>query len=253
MIESASSNNSTARNAFRIAGLITLAFVGFVAYLMASEICTSSFVFLKNCQSRWSYFWEAPPNEIGDALAGVASGLALIWVVASVIIQRLELSSTVDELRASRQIEINRNALREYQIALGEFSDAFFSATSPEVMYGEWAYKPLNQDHLEHVVIRSTPDRKTDDDEFNLGVACAMITKNISKIFGNSDVLTSKPSLHLKHQQLLLSVMRLEELRNRLPYREANKLKAMKLNEAKTLLEKLLAQDELFAEKGDGK
>jgi len=241
-------NNLIARNAFKIAGLVTLGFFIFVIFLMAGEVCASNLVIFEKCQSRWSYFMAAPPNEIGDALAGVASGLALIWVVASVVIQRLELSSTVDELRASTQIEVKRDALREYVLALEEFSDAFFSLSDPEAIYGEWSYKIPNQENLEQLYIRSRPKNRTEDHENNLGVGCAFILENAALLIDNFELVDTKPARNFHHNKLYLAVVRLDDLADRVPDREASLLKATRVKKVRSSLEKLYEKENAFLE-----
>ncbi len=54
---------------------------------------------------RWQAFWRAPPNEFGDALAGIFAPLAFLWLVVATFLQR-------DELQAQRkELEQNREAL----------------------------------------------------------------------------------------------------------------------------------------------
>lgn len=59
---------------------------------------------------RWQAFWNASPNEIGDTIAGVASTLAFLWIIVTVMIQgselrlqRRELAMTRRELTAQRE------------------------------------------------------------------------------------------------------------------------------------------------------
>lgn len=59
---------------------------------------------------RWQAFWDASPNEIGDAIAGVAGTLAFLWIIVTVMIQgselrlqRRELAMTRRELMAQRK------------------------------------------------------------------------------------------------------------------------------------------------------
>jgi hypothetical protein len=42
-------------------------------------------------KSRWSHFFDLTPNAIGDTLAGIFGSLTLVWIVASVFQQSLEL------------------------------------------------------------------------------------------------------------------------------------------------------------------
>lgn len=58
---------------------------------------------------RWRVFLNASPNEIGDTIAGVASTLAFLWIIVTVMmqgnelrLQRRELALTRRELKAQR-------------------------------------------------------------------------------------------------------------------------------------------------------
>ncbi|MFY0659353.1 MAG: putative phage abortive infection protein [Shimia sp.] len=49
----------------------------------------------------WS-FLTAPPNEIGDTLAGIAGALAFLWIIVTVMLQSKELAAQREELRLTR-------------------------------------------------------------------------------------------------------------------------------------------------------
>lgn len=55
------------------------------------------------CKTKWSHFLSAPPNEIGDTLAGFAGALAFIWIIATVWLQSIELSEQRKELTKQRE------------------------------------------------------------------------------------------------------------------------------------------------------
>ena len=130
-----------AKAVFLAASLFTLVFLAFVGWLMSGDFCEVSVFGQQSCQSRWAAFLSSSPNEIGDSLAGVAGTLALIWVVASVVIQRLELSSTVNELRAVTAIETQREADKHIDALLVEYRKAIeddFANTCVVV----WEFEP---------------------------------------------------------------------------------------------------------------
>jgi hypothetical protein len=59
--------------------------------------------------ARWRLFMDASPNEIGDTIAGIASTLAFLWIIVTVMmqgnelrLQRRELALTRKELKAQR-------------------------------------------------------------------------------------------------------------------------------------------------------
>lgn len=59
--------------------------------------------------SRWQKFWRSPPNEFGDALAGIFAPLAFLWLVVTVLLQSRELALQREELRSTTQ-ELHRSA-----------------------------------------------------------------------------------------------------------------------------------------------
>lgn len=55
------------------------------------------------CQSKFSKFVRSSPNEIGDALAGISSALAFLWIILTVTMQSKELKAQRAELEMTRQ------------------------------------------------------------------------------------------------------------------------------------------------------
>lgn len=53
--------------------------------------------------SRWRAFWQSPPNNFGDALAGIFAPLAFLWLVVATFLQKEELISQRHELEQSRK------------------------------------------------------------------------------------------------------------------------------------------------------
>ena len=67
-----------------------------------------------DCQSKFAAFWSAPPNEIGDTLAGFAGALAFIWIIVTVMLQSKELKAQREELRLTRsEMEEQRKATQD--------------------------------------------------------------------------------------------------------------------------------------------
>lgn len=61
------------------------------------------------CQTKFAALWAAPPNEIGDTLAGFAGALAFVWIIVTVMLQSAELRAQVEELRLTK-IELEKMA-----------------------------------------------------------------------------------------------------------------------------------------------
>jgi len=54
------------------------------------------------CASRAAHLWNAPANELGDTLAGIAGALAFVWLAVAVFLQKTELALQRQELAAQR-------------------------------------------------------------------------------------------------------------------------------------------------------
>jgi hypothetical protein len=55
------------------------------------------------CETRISAFLDAPANEVGDTLAGIAGALAFLWLVVTVLLQGKELAAQRQELSLTRK------------------------------------------------------------------------------------------------------------------------------------------------------
>ena len=77
---------------------ITLA----ACWLATQQTCIAGIDGVALCQSKLSYLKAAPPNEVGDALAGVAGVLAFIWIIVTVAMQAEELRAQREVLRLTR-------------------------------------------------------------------------------------------------------------------------------------------------------
>ena len=65
-------------------------------------------------------FLKAPPNEIGDTLAGLAGALAFLWIIVTVSLQSKELKAQREELAATRsELKMARQA-QEQQVEVLE-------------------------------------------------------------------------------------------------------------------------------------
>jgi hypothetical protein len=95
------------------AGAVTLVF-GWWVYALANEQVQAS---SGELISRWNQFLAGEPNTMGDTLAGFIGSLTLIWVVASVFQQSME-------LRAQRQeFEEMADAMKQQVDAMKAQSD----------------------------------------------------------------------------------------------------------------------------------
>ena len=105
------------------AGAVTFAFSLWVYVLASETVPTDGGLHI----SRWNLFLTGSPNTMGDTLAGFIGSLTLIWVVASVVQQSMELreqrkefahmvkaqEAQVDALNAQAEIFIQERRHRE--------------------------------------------------------------------------------------------------------------------------------------------
>ncbi|MCV2887314.1 putative phage abortive infection protein [Ruegeria aquimaris] len=68
--------------------LATLTLFLFALWIGSQVDCSSEGV----CQTKFSIFLAARPNEVGDTLAGFAGALAFVWIIVTVWLQSQELS-----------------------------------------------------------------------------------------------------------------------------------------------------------------
>jgi hypothetical protein len=85
-----------------IGGGLTLGIACLAYWVAQSQICVWSGSPPLGCITRWDYFLQSPPNEIGDSLAGFAGALAFVWLISTVGLQSQELAAQRLELRETR-------------------------------------------------------------------------------------------------------------------------------------------------------
>lgn len=76
-----------------IIGWVLTLCVLYFAYVSASwPACYETAQGVITCTTKWFYFKQSTPNELGDTLAGFAGALAFIWIIVTVAMQSVGLS-----------------------------------------------------------------------------------------------------------------------------------------------------------------
>lgn len=84
--------------------LATISVFVFGSLAAFQPVCQTDFWGNQTCgESKWVYFLNATPNEVGDTLAGFAGALAFVWLIATVWLQGQELAEQRKELREQRK------------------------------------------------------------------------------------------------------------------------------------------------------
>lgn len=94
---------------------------GFLIWYFGTS-CNQVSEHFTQCNWKSTQLMNASPNEIGDALAGFAGTLALVWIVVTVAIQSRELSEQRKQLRQQTEEFKATNAVLEAQ----RFDSFFF-------------------------------------------------------------------------------------------------------------------------------
>ncbi len=97
------------------ATILTFAFLTWTSWVFLRADCG-----LVNCESRLDQFLSSTNNEMGDTLAGFVGSLTLIWVVASVLQQSMELRAQRREFSEMARAQSAQVKALEAQAAIFE-------------------------------------------------------------------------------------------------------------------------------------
>ena len=97
--------------------LLSIALVGTYIALASLERCIITDE-TEICASNFARFVSSAPNEIGDTLAGLAGGLAFLWIIVTVMLQSQELREQRKELRQARIEYAKMSAAQEEQVKI---------------------------------------------------------------------------------------------------------------------------------------
>lgn len=112
---------------------VTVCFGGWT-YLLAIEEITDTDGIIK---TRWQQFMTGEPNTMGDTLAGFVGSLTLIWVVASVIQQSMELKAQRTEFAKMAQAQDKQVKALEAQTDFIKFEKGLREQMEADVMLDE--------------------------------------------------------------------------------------------------------------------
>ncbi|WP_141137816.1 hypothetical protein [Actibacterium lipolyticum] len=223
---------TSATPAFWGAVILTVATVVFVLCLALGEHCEMIAVGQEVCMVRYRSFLRLSPNEMGDTIAGIAGALALIWVAASVVIQRSELSATVFELKKTNKLSSERAALREYDLVLDDLLDAVACLDTATSMYGGWRFRKGEGEPIESADLLTRSDWKKDGREQWLPTIQKRI-EHLQKFFDDPLWIRYKfPQRGPEYRKLLVCLGRVDELVDALPRLEQRLVREWRLPEA---------------------
>ncbi|MCP4824672.1 MAG: hypothetical protein GY892_11240 [Shimia sp.] len=92
----------------------TTVFVGLIVWFGMAETCNIDLFPKGDCPPKWRHLRAAPFNEVGDTLAGIAGVLAFIWLIATVLLQSIELGEQRKVLALQKEeMEEQRKATQD--------------------------------------------------------------------------------------------------------------------------------------------
>lgn len=102
---------------FRFGFFGSLLILLFIFFLYGTPYCEQQG---QECVTKLSRLLESSPNEVGDALAGVASTLAFLWIILTVMMQSKELKAQRSELEMTRAEHKRQRLLTEANLIATE-------------------------------------------------------------------------------------------------------------------------------------
>jgi hypothetical protein len=98
--------------------LATMGFIALIVWFGLAPTCNGDLFPKGDCPPKWRHLYAAPPNEVGDTLAGLAGVLAFIWLIATVLLQSVELGEQ------RRVLALQKEEMEEQRAATQEIARA---------------------------------------------------------------------------------------------------------------------------------
>jgi len=106
--------------------ITTLSFAVLIVWFGLAPTCNGELFPKGNCPPKWRHLYVAPPNEVGDTLAGLAGVLAFIWLIATVLLQSVELGEQRRVLALQKEeMEEQRKATQDMARAMAAQAKIF--------------------------------------------------------------------------------------------------------------------------------
>ncbi len=123
--------------------LATTGFAALIIWFGMAPTCNGDFFPKGDCPPKWRHLYAAPPNEVGDSLAGLAGVLAFIWLIATVLLQSVELGEQ------RRVLALQKEEMEEQRKATQDMAESM--ATQAEIMNVQKKIFLLEQKQREEV------------------------------------------------------------------------------------------------------
>lgn len=126
MVETERTGFFRLNNPIMWACLATVGFAVMILWFAFAPTCNEDLFPKGDCPPKWRHLYIAPPNEVGDTLAGLAGVLAFIWLIATVLLQSVELGEQRRVLALQRiEMEEQRKATQDMARAMAAQANVF--------------------------------------------------------------------------------------------------------------------------------
>lgn len=220
-------------------------------------------------KSRWNHFLDSPPNEIGDTLAGVFGSMTLIWIVASVFQQSIELraqrhefaeiakaqAKQVETMEAQAEIFKDEQARREENRGFGELVQLTINALEDYSELKKNLVWKLNSSTEKEGVVELTNEVKIfrnrndrDENIEQLRVAVASLKGALSTITERqrTDEILDRPVMPHQLSEFYLCLKRMQEISPKLSGASKMRVERAEIEPLLLLLSSALKNQEIW-------
>ncbi|WP_170342482.1 hypothetical protein [Ruegeria arenilitoris] len=243
--------------------IASMGFIALIVWFGLAPTCNHELFPEGDCPPKWRHLYAAPPNEVGDTLAGLAGVLAFIWLIATVLLQSVELGEqrrvlALQKEEMEEQRKATQDMARSMSVQATIFEEeqeqrrrayskdeitAVVSAivTHAEIIDDEvlWSFDLPNA--IGYVVV-SQPFRSENSLKVRHFVASLQTTLQTLSRYVNEGPLVERPEKK-RFLELIENVRRLEELGNELAGDQKIRIQYLRIPEFRKILGSLLALD----------
>lgn len=257
---------------------LTIILLVMVVYLASIYRCSLLESGALECRTNLRWFLDAPPNEIGDTIAGVFATLAFVWIVVTVFLQSAELAEQRKELELTRiELQLAREAqeaqlkVMQKQADIFEDEKAYRESESAKRVLdqllssvviragiekelnraGNFSLKPRHELDLE--IASPLAKVKTGDDDFVVRSFLDSLHSFYSRILDlrgdiDASVVTKKSNHRGFYSDILTDLSAILELRQRLSEDQNVRLRTMRVDASHATLAFILKADAIWGE-----
>lgn len=260
------------RNPIMWACLVTLAFIGLILWFGLVSTCNDVLFPKGDCPAKWRHLLVAPPNEVGDTLAGLAGVLAFVWLIATVLLQATELREQREEFEKMADAQSAQARVLEKQAVIFEDEQQQRDELRAERLLdrqlewivqkledaptrgGTWSHsgghETFSSPHEMQLFPRPWNPLEDNSTDFYIRSASTSIGHFVREIveWERAGLAISKPSSKAYYEFLLTELREVDGIRDRLSDEQTKRLRNIGLEKLTLHLQQLVTTDKWFQE-----